>query len=88
MKMRIFLVLTFTSSHLMPFHTLTVGEGWEIFERRKSGVSFRKLQFGKKCEAERTEEVERQDELFCKTAYFIEREKTCSLKGKIEISLE
>jgi hypothetical protein len=58
----------------MPFYTLTVGEGWEIFERRKSGVSFRKLRFGKKCEAERTE-VERQDELFCKTAYFIERKK-------------
>jgi hypothetical protein len=71
MKMRIFLVLSFASSHLTPFHILAFGEGWEIFEKRKSGVSFRKLRFGKKCEAERTE-VERQDELFCKTAYFIE----------------
>lgn len=75
MKMRIFLVLSFAFSHLTPFHTLTVGEGWEIFEKRKSGVSFRKLRFGKRREAERTEEVERQDELFCKTAYFLERKK-------------
>jgi len=59
----------------MLFHTLTVREGWETLERRKSGFSFRKLRFGKKCEAERTEEVERQDELFCKTAYCLERKK-------------
>jgi len=59
----------------MFFHTCTVGERWETFERRKSGVSFRKLRFGKKCEAERTEEVESQNEVFCKTAYFIERKK-------------
>jgi len=68
----------------MLFHTLTVGEGWETFERRKSGVSFRKLRFGKKCEAERTEEVVRQDELFCKTAYFIVALKAKRNKGRIK----
>jgi hypothetical protein len=47
MKMRIFLVLSFASLHLTPFHTLTNAECWGIFERRKSGISFRKLRLGR-----------------------------------------